>query len=754
MDAAEGEARLPSCLGSKDNRETGPLFAIEMNGGYSETFRARRDWASLGGWFDWRASARVSLALVIVTSVTISVLVSYQGRVAFSIFGVDFRSSELFRPLVFASVAYLALGLLVPRLRATRETLAILFCLVAYAFHFGSVPSGDVVPGEYTALSMVTGRGTSLDGYPELVARGLPYYVRSTPHGLQSRYPVGPSLLAWPLFLPAPFIDSSRPALLNRIGAVTALLLAVASVLLVLRIARKLDPPFSPYWVALVYGLGSSHWTISASALWQHGPGELWVLGGIERLLDRESPVARRLAAAGAAMALAVFTRPSLVVSALVLFLLAAWIYRRNVWPAAAAAAATSLPLLYFHLDVYGSLLGGYGAQAHELALRSLAVASTNVFWLLSSPSRGVLWFEPVVLFTLGAALLELVRRRTGTATLVAGISGFALLTFLYANHALWWGGHTVGPRFLTDALPFWVLAFCSMGASSHRFRAIALSLAAVGAVVNLTGTTLWAAHWNANPSVDDYPARLEAFDDSQLLFQLLSSMPGGGHLREAVNAENEGALAKALALWRLEQETRPWHRHAAQRVVDLLIKNDRLDEAEDELRRTASLWPDDPYFAHLSLRMPQIKKKLNQSGWRRPSWARASRNPDLAPLVYDESLGTSWSTVWLQSTKDWLELGCDAEVPTRGVALFYAPEFAEGPSGLRVEGVSVEGRRFELARQLDMSAARKGWIAIRFPAVRVEALQLSILRSSPRRFSVSEARILTADFPARRPER
>jgi hypothetical protein len=272
--------------------------------------------------------------------------------------------------------------------------------------------------------------------------------------------------------------------------------------------------------------------------------------------------------------------------------------------------------------------------------------------------------------------------------------------------------------------------------------------------VVNFTGTTPWAAHWNTGPSVDDYPERLETFDDSQLLFQLLSSMPGGGHLREAVNAENEGALAKALGLWRLEREIRPWNRHAARRVVDLLIKNDRLDEAEDELRRTASRWPDDVHFAHLSLRVPKIKKKLHQSGWRRPSGARTSRNADLAPLVYDASLGTSWSTVWVQSTKDWLELECDVEAPTRGVALFYAPEFAEGPSGLRVEGITVEGRRLEIGEQLDMSAARKGWIVIRFPAVHVEALRLSILRSAPRRFSVSEARILTADLPAHGPER
>ncbi len=706
-----------------------------MKCGITESFSASH--------LSWRSPAAIALSFGIAVSLAISVLVVYQGRVAFSVLGLDFRSSELFRPLAFASVGYLVLGLIVPRLRADREVVAILLSLCAYAFHFGSVPSGDVIPAEYTALSMVTGRGTSLDGYPELVARGLPYYLASTPRGLHASFPVGPSLLAWPLFLPAPFLESSRPELLDRIGAFASLLIAVTSVWLVLGIARKLDPPFSPYWVALIYGLGSSHWTISSSALWQHGPGELWVLGAIERLLDGDTPVARRLAAAGAAIALAVFTRPPLVVSAPVFFLLAAWMYRREVWPAAIGAAVVALPLLYYHLDVYGSALGAYGTQTHAIGLRSLDAVSRNALLLLASPSRGVLWFETVVLFTLGAALFVLFRRRT--ATMIAGVSGFALLLFLYANHAPWWGGHSVGPRYLTDALPWWILALCSMGARSGRFRALALGLAAVGAVVNLTGTTRWAGYWNTNPSIDDYPERLETLDDSQLLFQIFSSMPGGAHLREAVIAENRGLLERALSDWRLEREIRPWNRHAARRVVDLLIRTDHLTEAEDEARRMESLWPNDSYFAHLRLRVPAIRRNLNEKGWQRPAWARASRNQDLAPLVHDGSLGTSWSTVWLQSTKDWLELGSDPEVPTRGVALFYAPEFGEGPSSLGVNGVDPDGRLLELGDQIDMTAERKGWMVVRFPATRLAAVRLSILRNAPRRFSVSEARLLPA---------
>jgi hypothetical protein len=220
--------------------------------------------------------------------------------------------------------------------------------------------------------------------------------------------------------------------------------------------------------------------------------------------------------------------------------------------------------------------------------------------------------------------------------------------------------------------------------------------------------------------------------------------MPGGGHLREAVLAEDEGHLEKALASWRIERAIRPWNRHAARRVVDLLMRTDRLAEAGTESCRMASLWRNDSYFTHLCLRMPAVRERLMESGWRRPTWSRASRNEDLAPRVYDGSLGTAWSTVWIQSARDWLELGTDPGTPTRGVALFYAPEFSEGPSGLSVKGLTSDGHLVALAAQPDMTAERKGWIVIRFPPTRLAALRLSILRNAPRRFSVSEARLLT----------
>jgi hypothetical protein len=78
-----------------------------------------------------------------------------------------------------------------------------LICLVAYSLPSFEAPSGDVVPSEYVALSIASGRGTSLDFYPELFREGVPYFVTLTERGLRSSYPIGPALLAWPIYAPA-----------------------------------------------------------------------------------------------------------------------------------------------------------------------------------------------------------------------------------------------------------------------------------------------------------------------------------------------------------------------------------------------------------------------------------------------------------------------------------------------------------------------------------------------------------------------
>lgn len=690
---------------------------------------------------------RVGVAVLwflLLTSAAILIHNVYRQGLDFTLFGLRMRSTGWFRPALVAFSSWLGLGRLRPRLRPNRDLVVILVCLVAYFLTFHGAYSMDVTPSEYTALSVATGRGTSLDDYPELVEHGVPYFIYTSPQGLRSHYPLGPALLAWAVFVPAPLSNLPRPELTARLGIVSAILIGLASVALALQIIKRLAPPFSPHLLAIAYGLGTTHWSTSSSALWQHGPGELWVLGAIERLTDQETPPRRRLLALGFCLAMAVITRPSLALSATLILALTFYYYGRRTVHSVVAAIGTAIPLLTYHLEIYGSVLGPYISQSHGLALRPLGEWLEAAFWLMASPSRGVLWYEPVVGLTLAVAFVHAVRRRGGVL-LWTGLLGFSLTLALYGSWFLWWGGYSFGPRLMTDALPWWLVAVASMGAARPWFRRATLGLTAAGALVSVIGAVSNPVMWDDRPSVDFFPERLQSLGDSQLVTGALATLAGENLTRRAVFADTHGQYETALALWSEEWRAHRWHAFAAGRVADLLLRTDRLREAEAHVRVMLDRWPSSMYVRHLAQRLPAIIELLDEPSWIPPLAARASPNAASAGNVRDSSLITRWTTERPQKAGDWLELETDPALTLRGVAVFFAPEFGEGPGTLRAVGKTPEGDEIRLGELDEILAERKGWVVLRFSPTHLASLRLSLLEARAPPWSVTEARLLVA---------
>jgi hypothetical protein len=144
---------------------------------------------------------------------------------------------------------------------------------------------------------------------------------------------------------------------------------------------------------------------------------------------------------------------------------------------------------------------------------------------VLFSPSRGLFVFSPVLLLATSGFMFAI--RDTGNRPRCLTYGAIVLGITLIAGAAnMWWGGHSYGPRLMTDVLPLLVffVAFNLRPPPAVPLRGRVLLVAAV-AVLAIVGTAIHARGvfrqetwlWNAVPeNVDENPARLWDWSDPQ----------------------------------------------------------------------------------------------------------------------------------------------------------------------------------------------------------------------------------------------
>ncbi|MGD1896504.1 MAG: hypothetical protein ACFB16_06055 [Phormidesmis sp.] len=200
--------------------------------------------------------------------------------------------------------------------------------------------------------------------------------------------------------------------------------------------------------------------------------------------------------------------------------------------------------------SIPGSLSGGYAvgtfanSSPYLFNLQHVITAMTGV---LISPSRGLFFFSPVLLFCLPAIYLFLVLflvRKTGDdeKLLFALFTSSAILMASYFFYVGWWGGYSYEPRLLTDALPGLVfLLNYFLGAVDNSCAAIrrtwrmqlVLSTFTLATVLSLVVQAAGVyghqvgADWNVIPlDIDRTPTRIFRLQDN-LIQRHLNSLWG-----------------------------------------------------------------------------------------------------------------------------------------------------------------------------------------------------------------------------------
>ena len=272
--------------------------------------------------------------------------------------------------------------------------------------------------------------------------------------------------------------------------------LGVAVFLVAERLVRRRDVALA---TALVYGLATGAFPYS-KAFYQHQLAAFGLFVGFA-LCWRAAyfGARRRLWLAGLAFGSAMICEYPVV---LPIACVAVWAWRavpdrRALAPVVLGAVPPGLLSAAYNLAAFGTPMpAGYQyhvVHAGRMARGYMGMGAPSLealYGILLSPFRGVLFLTPVLV--LGPAGLYWMRRGPAPARAIVPVVGAVILTLVAYNSAytFWWGGASVGPRFLVPMLPF---AALPMAVAIERCWRRASGRLLVVMLVLASGANVWA---------------------------------------------------------------------------------------------------------------------------------------------------------------------------------------------------------------------------------------------------------------------
>lgn len=400
----------------------------------------------------------------------------------------------------------------------------------------------DSVWSIHTAMSIVKQGNIDLDEYSEIASEtGLEYTLETVGGHTYTTYPIGASIVAVPFVFAADrlsgpilgldldeYIKHNHP---QRLESFVASFVVALTAVLIYRIARLyLDKPRS-LLVVFVFAFCTSAWSTASRALWQQGPSMLMLTISLYLiLLARARPALIQFV--GIPLAFSYVIRPtnSLSIAVLTVFVLVH--YRRYFVRYLFWAMTIALPFILFNLSIYHFPLSNYYRSYQDFSASTFLEALAGN---LISPSRGLLVFSPVFLFSLWGIVIR-VRQQRPIDLYLAGILALHWITI--STWFMWWGGWSFGPRIFADMIPYLVYFLIPAiaeiptlkGTSRKAVTTTLLGLTAISFFVHYRGANAHeVAEWNALPEyVDGQPSRVWNWQDVQFLRGIKWSVRGG----------------------------------------------------------------------------------------------------------------------------------------------------------------------------------------------------------------------------------
>jgi hypothetical protein len=221
-------------------------------------------------------------------------------------------------------------------------------------------------------------------------------------------------------------------------------------------------------------------------------------------------------------LAFAYVVRPTNFISIIVITLYVFIYFRRYFFRYILWSVSIALLFFSINLSIYNSLLPYYYQTGK---LHGDVVLFTALAGNLISPARGLLIYSPVFLLSFLGLWMKIRRRELEAEDYFLGVIILGHW-FLISYFPHWWGGHSYGPRFFSDMIPyliyFMIPLFKYFQTVQFKRTSIALVavLIAISSFIHARGAFSRSVHdWNMIPiNVDQRPERLWDYRDPQFL--------------------------------------------------------------------------------------------------------------------------------------------------------------------------------------------------------------------------------------------
>jgi hypothetical protein len=402
--------------------------------------------------------------------------------------------------------------------------------LVVYNSNLRPIAAGDSLPASLIPFSILLDGSITLDRFGPYISENVWYgstVIHKSGNHWYSVYPIAGPVLATPLYVPIVFFPSIRqraPGTLISLARIAekivAAALAAGAAVFLLALLLRLTTARAAWLLTLIYALGTSNWSTSSQALWQHTLGQLAIIGclySIERLSGSPNE-SRWYLITGIFAACALAIRPTNIALmpalALVLWLRSASV-KQNISVFAAPVLAAALVAAYNYF-VFHRFAGGYQATL-------TGRLSAGLPGLFFSPGRGLLIYTPIAIFALTAFVPRARESRKEHWPVVITASVFsALHILLIAKWPVWWGGYCWGPRLLSEICAP-VMILIAVGLPAIRGFVLRWGFAAIAVyccVIQALGVYCYPkGEWDHLPlSVHSQPARLWNWKDNPVI--------------------------------------------------------------------------------------------------------------------------------------------------------------------------------------------------------------------------------------------